>query len=205
MTLRSMGWNSFFASEVRAGDPRPWRVISQGRSRCLVHDGSREALATPRGRLQHQAEFPPVVGDWVLAAPAGDGKHVIERILRRRTAIIRRQAGSQLHAQVLAANVDRVLLVTSMNQDFSVRRLERYLTLIWESGATPIIVLTKADLVTDVGPFLRDAEKCALGFPVLCISNVSGDGISELRSLLVVGEAVEPSQREVRRNGRDSR
>jgi ribosome biogenesis GTPase / thiamine phosphate phosphatase len=91
---------------------------------------------------------------------------------------------------MLAANVDRVLLATSMNQDFSVRRLERYLTLIWESGATPIIVLTKADLVSDVDPFRREAERCALGFPVLCISSVSGDGIDELRSLLITGETI---------------
>jgi ribosome small subunit-dependent GTPase A len=97
---------------------------------------------------------------------------------------------SRASAQVLAANVDRVLLMTSMDQDFSVRRLERYLTLIWDSGATPIIVLTKADLVTDVSPFRREAEKCALGFPLLCISSVSGDGIGELRSLLVAGETV---------------
>jgi ribosome biogenesis GTPase / thiamine phosphate phosphatase len=190
MTLQSLGWSSFFASEVRGGEPHPCRVISQGRSACLVHDGSHEAFATPRGRLQHQAEFPPVVGDWVLATPTGERTFVIEGILRRRTAIIRKQAGSQLHAQVLAANVDRVLLVTSMNQDFSIRRLERYLTLIWESGATPIIALTKADLAEDADRFLREAEKCALGFPVVSVSSVSGEGVDELQSLLVPEETI---------------
>jgi len=190
MTLQSLGWSAFFEAHLENTPSRPCRVVSEGTGLFLVHDGVREVFASPRGRLRNQPGFPPVVGDWVLAECADDDRYVVESILQRRTAIVRKQAGSHASAQVLAANVDRVLLVTSMNQDFSVRRLERYLTLIWESGATPIIVLTKADLVTDVGPFRREAEKYALGFPVLCISSVSGNGISELRSSLVVGETV---------------
>jgi ribosome biogenesis GTPase len=190
MTLQSLGWNAFFEAHLQNTQLRPSRVISEGTDLFLVHDGAREVFAWPRGRLRNQPGFPPVVGDWVLVECADDGRYVVESILERRTTVVRKQAGSRASAQVLAANVDRVLLMTSMNQDFSVRRLERYLTLIWDSGATPIIVLTKADLVTDVSPFRREAEKCALGFPLLCISNVSGDGIGELRSLLVAGETV---------------
>lgn len=190
MTLQSLGWSPFFEAHLQNTASRPCRVVSGGTNLFVVHDGEREVFAVPRGRIRNLPDFPPVVGDWVLVE-CGDGdRYVVERILPRHRAIVRKQAGSHASAQVLAANVDRVLLVTSMNQDFSVRRLERYLTLVWESGATPIIVLTKADLVSDVGDFRREAEKCALGFPVLCISSVSGDGISELRSLLVVGETV---------------
>src|SRR5262249_1347998 len=72
----------------------------------------------------------------------------------------------------------------------SVRRLERFLTLIWDSGATPILALTKVDLVSDAGPFLREVEKCALGFPVLCISSLSGQGFDELRALITPGETI---------------
>jgi ribosome biogenesis GTPase / thiamine phosphate phosphatase len=190
MTLQSLGWSAFFEAHLQNSPSRPCRVVSEGTDLFLVHDGVREVFASPRGRLRNQPGFPPVVGDWVLVESADDDRYVVKSILQRRTAIVRKQAGSHPSAQLLAANVDRVLLVTSMNQDFSVRRLERYLTLIWESGATPIIVLTKADLVTDLGPFRREAEKCALGFPVFCTSNVSGDGIGELRSSLVVGETV---------------
>jgi len=190
MTLQSLGWSAFFEAHLQNTLSRPCRVISEGTDLFLVNDGEREVFAVPRGRLRSQPDFPPVVGDWVLVDCADADRYVVENIQPRRTAIVRKQAGSRPSAQVLAANVDRVLLVTSMDQDFSVRRFERYLTLVWESGATPIIVLTKADLVTDVGPFLREAEKCALGFPVLCISSLSGDGITELRSLLVVGETV---------------
>lgn len=190
MTLQSLGWSAFFEAHLQNTASRPCRVVSAGTDLLIVHDGVREVFASLRGRLRNQPGFPPVVGDWVLVECANDERYVAESVLERRTAIVRKQAGSHASAQVLAANVDRVLLVTSMNQDFSVRRLERYLTLIWESGATPIIILTKADLVTDVDPFRREAEKCALGFPVLCISNVSGDGIGELRSSLVAGETV---------------
>jgi ribosome biogenesis GTPase len=190
MTLQSLGWSAFFEGHLQNTSARPCRVVSEGTDLFLVHDGVREVFASPRGRLRNQPGFPPVVGDWVLVESADDHRYVVESILERRTAIVRKQAGSHPSAQVLAANMDRVLLVTSMNQDFSVRRLERYLTLVWESGATPIIVLTKADLATDVGRFRREAEKCALGFQVVCISSVSGDGISELRSSLVVGETI---------------
>jgi ribosome biogenesis GTPase / thiamine phosphate phosphatase len=190
MTLQSLGWSAFFEAHLQNTLLRPCRVVSEGTDLLLVHDGAGEVLAWPRGRLRNQPNFPPVVGDWVLADRADDDRYVVESILERRTAMVRKQAGSRASAQVLAANVDRVLLMTSMNQDFSVRRMERYLTLTWESGATPIIVLTKADLVTEVGPFRREAEKCALGFPVFCISSVSGGGIGELRSSLVAGETV---------------
>jgi ribosome biogenesis GTPase / thiamine phosphate phosphatase len=190
MTLQSLGWSAFFEAHLQNTPSRPCRVVSEGTDLFLVHDGVREVFASPRGRSRSQPCFPPVVGDWVQVESADDDRYVVESILPRRTAMVRKQAGSHASAQLLAANVDRVLLVTSMDQDFSVRRLERYLTLVWESGATPIIVLTKADLVTDLSPFRREAEKCALGFPVLCTSNVSGDGIGELRSSLVVGETV---------------
>jgi ribosome biogenesis GTPase len=194
MTLLSLGWSAFFEAQFSGAKKqdtnlRPCRVVSEGTNQFLLHDGSREMLAVARGRLRDQPEFPPAVGDWVLARPIATDQYVIERILERRTKIVRGSGGGT-SSQMLAANVDRVVLVTSMNQDFSVRRLERYLTLVWDSGATPIIVLTKADLVEDVGPFLHDAEACALGFPVLCVSNRTGEGLEGLRSLFRVGETI---------------
>src|SRR5215467_3870694 len=190
MTLQSLGWSAFFEAHLQNTASRPCRVVSDRTDLFLVHDGEREVFAVPRGRLRNQPDFPPVVGDWVLVECADDDRYVVEAILPRHTAIVRKQAGSRVSAQVLAANVDRVLLVTSMNQDFSVRRLERYLTLVWESRATPVIVLTKADLVDDITTFRGDAERCALGFPVICVSNVSGDGIDQLRSQFRAGETV---------------
>lgn len=190
MTLQSLGWNAFFEAHLEKSTLCPCRVVSGGTDLFLIHDGSHEMFAMIRGRVRNSPLFPPAVGDWVLAQRADDEQYVIESILPRRSAMVRKQTGPATSAQVLAANVDRVLLVTSMNQDFSVRRLERYLTLVWESGATPIIVLTKADLVGDAGPFRRDAERSALGFPVICASSFTGAGVDELRSWLAAGETM---------------
>lgn len=123
MTLQSLGWSTFFEAHLPNTPLKACRVVSEGTDLFTVHDGSRETIAFPRGALRDQSEFPPVVGDWVLVAQAGDRRFVVERILPRRTAIVRKQAGTCAGAQMLAANVDRVLLVTSMDQDFSVRRL----------------------------------------------------------------------------------
>ncbi len=196
MSLQQLGWCAFFHAVWANRSLRPARVISQGGDRFLVHDGSRDLHAAIRGRLRDQENFPPVVGDWVgLALADSSGRDsadscVIEEILARRTAIVRKQAGRTVGAQVLAANVDRVVLVMAMDQDFSLRRLERYLTLVWDSGATPIIVLSKADLVDDLSPFAREVEERTMGFPVICVSNVSGQGHAELDSMLRPEETI---------------
>jgi len=195
MSLQQLGWSAFFQALWADQSQRPARVISQTGDRFLVHDGSREALAAVRGRLRERANFPPVVGDWVLLSPDAPGRldddsWVIDEILERRTAISRRQAGKTFGNQVLAANVDRVVLVMALDQDFSLHRLERYLTLVWESGATPVLVLSKADLVEDPAPFAGEVEKRAMGFPVICLSNVSGQSQEELARLLRAGETI---------------
>src|SRR6185436_12248254 len=106
-----------------------------------------EIEAALSGRFRHEAlerEDLPVVGDWVAIRDS-----VIHRMLPRRTAFIRNAAGKTTEAQVVAANIDVVWLVASLDRDFNVRRLERYLTATQSSGALPVIVLTKADLVED--------------------------------------------------------
>lgn len=195
MSLQQLGWGSFFQALWVDHSLRPARVIAQGGGRFLVHDGSRELSAAIRGRLCDQENFPPVVGDWIGLSLSdtdrdAENSHVVEEIFARRTAIMRQQAGRTFGAQVLAANVDRVVLMMAMDQDFSLHRLERYLTLVWDSGATPIIVLSKADLADDPSLFAREAEQRAMGFPVICLSNVSGQGRAELDSVLQPEETI---------------
>jgi len=190
MSLSSLGWSAFFEPHLPIPASHIARVIAQGSDLFLIHDGTRELLSTVRGRLRQHPQFPPAVGDWVVFTPTGDQQAVIDNILPRRTSLARKESGRSSSPQVLASNIDRVLLVTSMNQDFSARRLERYLALVWESGATPILVLTKSDLTRDPSPFLRQAEVCALGFPVVAVSNFSRHGIDELQAHLPPQETI---------------
>jgi ribosome biogenesis GTPase len=194
MSLQKLGWSAFFDALLTNPSLVPARVIARGGDRYLVHDGSREMPATVRGRLREQSAFPPVAGDWVglnlMDTVQWAESPVIEEILERRTVIVRKRAGRTFGAQVLAANIDRALLVMALDQDFSLRRLERYLTLVWESGATPVIVLSKSDLAQDPAPLIREAENRALGFPVICLSCVSGEGLDRLKFELRSGETI---------------
>lgn len=209
MSLQKLGWSSFFDALSTNRCLVPARVIARRGDLYLVHDGSREMAATVRGRLREQSAFPPVAGDWVglnlMDTVQRAESPVIEEILERRTAIVRKRAGRTFGVQVLAANIDRAVLVMALDQDFSLRRLERYLTLVWESGATPLIVLSKSDLAQDPSAALRisasgsdaaktslvrEAEKRALGFPVICLSCVSGEGLDQLKSELRSGETI---------------
>ena len=109
-------------------------------------------------------------------------------MLPRRTAFLRKAADSVQTTQVVAANVDVAFLVASMNADFSARRLERYLASAWQSGAQPVVVLTKADLCEDVAAAVAEAEAVAIGVPVLGVSVVTGAGMESLAEQLRPGE-----------------
>ena len=128
----------------------------------------------------------PAVGDWVRVTPPA----TITSILPRRSAFIRKNAGQDSTEQVLAANVDTAFLLAGLDDDFSLRRLERYITIAWESGAQPIIVLTKADLSLEVAEAVLAVETVAIGVPVHPISNVTGDGLAALDSYLQPGRTV---------------
>ena len=125
----------------------------------------------------------PAVGDWVAVVDA-PGDHVaIEALLPRRTKVSRKTPWLKAEEHILVANVDMVFLVSGLDQDFNPRRLERYLTAAWDSGADPVIVLTKLDVCADFEK-LAEAESVAVGVPVLAVSNVTGEGIDEVRALL---------------------
>lgn len=127
----------------------------------------------------------PAVGDWVALVPnPGDDSATIEAILPRRSAVVRREAGFRTQAQVLAANVDLVWIVTSLTRELSARRVERYLTVAWESGAQPVVVLTKADLGEADPSMVAEVEQASLGADVVVTSAVTGEGTDQLRTML---------------------
>lgn len=189
MSLTDYGWTEFFQSQLTDPTLTPARVISHLGDRLLIHDGRTEFMCLMRGSLRKHANYPVAVGDFVGVQGQGDQSSV-ESIFDRRTSISRKRPGTQSGAQILAANIDRVLIVMSLNEDFSAHRLERFLTLVWESGATPIIVLTKADLIEDRAPYLAEAESRAMGFPVVFFSKKTGEGLDQLATLLHPHETI---------------
>jgi ribosome biogenesis GTPase len=156
-----------------------------------------EWWAEPAGRLRHAATSAadlPVIGDWVLARTGGPhDRAVIERVLARRTSIARAAPDRRGAAQLLASNVDQVLIVTSLNKDFNLRRLERYLMMTWDGGAVPVIVLTKRDVVAEAEVTARMAEVAQVargGVAALAVSATTNQGMDELRALLAPGQTL---------------
>lgn len=160
-------------SEVRA------RVISQEKGLYRISDGTAVKQASVSGKYRYEAltvSDYPAVGDYVLAQwPEGDDPAVIRSLFPRKSCFIRRAAGSARQEQVVAANIDTVLICMSLNQNFNLRRLERYLSVTYDSGAAPVVVLTKADLCPDVDGMIAQVQGAAPGVEILAISSLSGD------------------------------
>jgi ribosome biogenesis GTPase len=158
-------------------------VTIQNRGLYVVAGDDGELEAELTGRLRHEAGSGelPAVGDWVaLRPPVGDGRASIAAVLPRRTKLSRKAAEREPEEQVLAANVDVIFLVTSLNRELKLRRLERYLATAWESGASPVILLTKSDLADDPEPIRAEVEAIAFGVAVHVLSSLTGEGIDEL-------------------------
>src|SRR5262249_131129 len=148
-----------------------------------------ESRAELRGKLRHEAVsrgMLPAVGDWVLIAEHGECAQ-IEFIFARRSKFSRKTADKKTEEQIVAANVDTVFLVSSLNREFNAGRIERYLTLAWESGARPVLVLNKSDLCKNVAELRAEAEEAATGVRVVVSSVATGEGISELRKFVRTG------------------
>jgi ribosome biogenesis GTPase len=168
------------------------RIVAHHRGRYVVRADGIDRDAVAGGRLLHNltdATAMPAVGDYVtLAGAPGDaGSMRIDAVLPRRGAFVRRAAGESTEPQVLAANVDLALIVSALPSDLNARRLERYLTLAWESGATPLIVLTKADLVENVRAAVAKAYAVAIGAEVVAISARTNVGIDQLSARIAPG------------------
>ena len=192
--LTALGWDDALAEEFephRRAGLIPGRVSIQHRGAYDVLTAEGELRCDVAGRLYDEAASPadlPAVGDWVaVAARPEEAAGTVQAVLARRTKFSRKTAWQASEEQVLAANVDVALIVTSLNEDMNLRRLERYLTLAWESGATPVLVLTNADLADDVPAVVAEVESVAFGAAVHAISSVTGEGLDELRAHLRPG------------------
>jgi len=171
------------------------RISSQYKNIYKVITENGEITAQISGKFRHsvieQSEY-PAVGDFVMVDrldnAQGDG--IIHHVLTRKSTFARKVAGRKTDTQVVAANIDTLFICMSLNNDFNLRRLERYISVAWDSGAVPVIVLTKSDLCSDLDERLKEVESIAIGIEVLVTSSISEDGFEPLKSYLADGKTV---------------
>ncbi len=198
MKLTTLGFSTYFEEQVTAFKEEsklancvPARVTLEHKHsyRVLAEEG--EWLATVAGHFAYTSvarEDYPAVGDWVLVEKmAGEEKAIIHKLFNRKSVFSRKVAGQEIKEQIVASNVDIVLLVMSLNADFNIRRLERYLVAAWDSGAKPVIVLTKADLCEDISSMVREVELVAFGVDIFVTSAQLGEGIAAIQNLFTEG------------------
>lgn len=197
MELTRLGWTPHWDGLLPAplpADRVPARVVTEDKHYYTVVSAHGPQLAQVVGRLFHRngshADLPKV-GDWVvLHRPAGTDRASIESVLPRRTVLTRKIPGKAGARQILAANVDVAFIVQALDETLNLRRLERFLVMVHEGGAQPVVVLNKADLCHDLDARLAEVRRIAGNDPVLAVSARTGRSLPQLRSFLQPGSTV---------------
>jgi len=178
-SLKDMGWNPFFEAQVSKEDSQNFtiaRVAVEYKNHYLLYSGFGELEAEPSGKLLYSASAKselPKVGDWVLITPYDENKAVIQSVLKRKTCLSRKVAGHAHEEQVIAANLDLLFIVQGLDDDFSINRLERYLSIV-EGAIKPVVVLNKADLCTDIEIKASEVKSRLSHVPVITICALDG-------------------------------
>jgi len=191
------GWNSCFEAFWRGEDRKnalPARVVAQQRRFWRVAGDFGECWAEASGKLRLAADEGadwPAVGDWVVVEPRGrKSTALMQEVLPRRSKFVRKSPGKKMEEQVIAANVETALLVSSLDGECNPRRLERYLAQCWESGARPVIVLNKADACEEARGKAAEMERSAIGTALCVVSAKTGEGFGELEEFLTPGHTL---------------
>ena len=195
--LQQYGWNDFFEATFTPLAEQgfvPGRVALEYNQFYRVLTEKGELLAEITGKLKHEAASRadlPAVGDWVaLRLVEAENKATLHAVLPRRSKFARKTKGSKTEEQIVGTNIDTIFLVTSLNQDFNPRRIERYLTIAWDSGASPVVLLTKTDLCDDLGNKLEEVLEVSSGVPVHAVCAIQGEGLEELEQYFKPGQTV---------------
>lgn len=194
--LISLGFSERFIQEASCyKDLFLGRVVAQYKDLYKVATEKSELIAEVSGKLRYTSEELsdyPAVGDFVMIDRDSSllGNAIIHYILTRKSAFIRRAAGTANDVQVVAANIDTVFICMSLNNDFNLRRLERYLAIAWDSGAIPVIVLTKADLCEDMPAKLAEIRETAMGVELVITSSMTEDGYKTILKYITTGQTV---------------
>lgn len=169
------------------------RITAQYRNLYKIGTEEGEVTAVISGKLNYELMYKkdfPAVGDWVVIDKVQHGDSIIHGILTRKTLICRKVAGVKSEEQVLATNVDKIFITMSLNNDFNIRRVERYINIAWDSGAIPVIILTKSDLYEGGGEQRLKLEEVALGIDIITVSSFTGDGVEAVKELIDIGKTV---------------
>lgn len=193
MNIKEYGWDEHFEKEwekITAPGMRPGRIIADYGQLLRVITGAGE-LVVSRPVKKPDEDMQLAVGDWVALEYFDGGQTALVRVvLARKTKFSRAAAGIEVKEQIVAANVDTVFLIQSLNRDFNMRRLERYLIAAWESGAVPVVVLTKADCCDAVARRLAAVYATSPGVEVHAVSCVTGEGLEAVKEYFVPGKTV---------------
>ncbi|HET7658676.1 MAG TPA: ribosome small subunit-dependent GTPase A [Bacillales bacterium] len=196
MDLKRLGWTldleDAFSSYKKEGFTIG-RVALEHKGMYRIFTENGDLLAEITGHFRFNAferEDYPAVGDWVVIKELDEEKAMIHAVMPRKSKFSRQVAGRETAEQIVAANVDTVFLVNALNRDFNPRRLERYLSIAWESGASPVIILSKADLCEDVTDKVAQTEAVAFGVPIHVVSAATNDGFEVLKGYFAKNETV---------------
>lgn len=196
MNLDRLGWNHSFAKNFASYQGQGYlaaRVALEHKNAYILYSEVGELSAKITGKLRYRAsglqDF-PAVGDWVVISTHDEKTATIHRVLPRKSKFSRKMAGAETEEQVVATNVDTVFLVSGLDGDFNLRRIERYLVMTWDSGANPVIILNKADLCEDVEQQIWDVEEIAPLVPIVTLSAISNQGLDALTDYLQPGQTV---------------
>lgn len=194
--IENYGLGDYFKGQIESINMEkdglmPAKVAAVHKEMYIIIYDSIEKRARLKGSTFYNDEYSvyPTVGDFVLVKPNPYGEDIIHHVLDRKSKFSRYDSHYDKE-QIIAANFDRVFIVSSLNYDFNIKRIERYLAIAWESGASPAIILTKSDLVDDIREYNTKIEEVAIGVPIFYISSLTGEGIDELKNYLKPKETI---------------
>jgi ribosome biogenesis GTPase / thiamine phosphate phosphatase len=197
MQLIKLGWDSYFEqnfSQYKEQGYSPLRILRENREKYIACDDTGEYTCEVTGKFRfgtdHKSQF-PTVGDWIAAEKfPNEQKAVIHALLPRKSAFSRKVPGTVTEEQVVAANINTIFIVTGLDQNFRISRIERFLSVAWESGAMPVILLNKADLCDDVAARLHEVEEIAIGVDVFILSASQQMGLEQVSKYIMPGKTV---------------
>ena len=195
--IECYGYTEFYKKQIEGfniedKDLIPARIIEVHKSQYTIVTEFGENDAKLKGSFFYKDEqniIYPAIGDFVLVKHNDQGESIIYKVFERKSKFSRMDSFYEKE-QVVATNFDYVFIITSLNKDFNVKRIERYITASFESGGMPILILTKSDLCSDCSYYKTELEKIAIGIPILTVSSITGDGLFELQNYIKPSETI---------------